>query len=81
MEQALVQQIVGTVEEAYLADICNRTTNSINNTVACILTNLQDSYSQLMTHKILELEYIVKKKNYNPCDPIPTVFSAVEELL
>ena len=30
VEQALVQQIFGTVEEAYLVDIRNRTTKSIN---------------------------------------------------
>ena len=41
VEQVLVQQIVGTVEEAYLADICNRTMNSINDTVAGVLTHLQ----------------------------------------
>ena len=29
VEQSLVQKIVGTVEEAYLADICNRTKNLI----------------------------------------------------
>ena len=39
--QALVQQIIGTVEAAYLAGICNRTTDSINDTVAGILTHLQ----------------------------------------
>ena len=34
VEQALVKQIVGTVEKAYLAGIRNRTTNLINNTMA-----------------------------------------------
>ena len=48
VEQAHVQKIVGTVEKKYLADIRNRTTNSINDTVAGILTHLQDNYGQLM---------------------------------
>ena len=52
-EQALVQQIIGTVEEAYLAEIHNRKTNSINNTVACVLTYLQDKKYQLILHKLM----------------------------
>ena len=53
LEQALVQQNFGTVEEAYLADIRNKTMNSINITVAGVLTYLQDNYGQLMTHELL----------------------------
>ena len=41
VEQDLVQQIVGTVEEAYLVDIRTRTTNSIKDTVAGVITDLQ----------------------------------------
>ena len=43
VEQALFQQIFGTVEEYYLADIRNRTTNSINYTLAGVFTHLQDN--------------------------------------
>ena len=43
--------------------------------------HLQDNYGQLMSHKIQEREYIVKKKNYNPRDLIATVFSAFKEPL
>ena len=79
--QALVQQIVGAVEEAYLADIFNRTTDSINDTLMGVLPHLQDNYGQLMLHKLLEREDIFKKTIYNPCNLIATVFSTVEELL
>ena len=34
-----------------------------------------------MPHKFLEREEFVKERNYNPRDPIATVFSAVEELI
>ena len=43
-EQALVQQIVATVEEAYLTYIYNRKKNSINDIVAYVLIHLQDNY-------------------------------------
>ena len=81
VEQALVQQIVSTVKETNLADICNRTTNSINNTVAGLLTHLQENYGQLILHKLLEQEDIVKKTNYNQHNLIVTMFYAVKELL
>ena len=54
VEESLVQQILGTVEEAYLVDIRNKITNSINDTVAGVLTHLQDNYVQLMPHDLLE---------------------------
>ena len=81
VEQALAQKIFGTVEEAYLEDICNRTTKSINNTAAGVLTHLQENYGQLKPQELLEREDIVKKTIYNPRNLIATVFSAVEELL
>ena len=61
VEQALVQQIVDTVEEAYLEDIQNRITKSTNSTVAGVLTYIQENYGQLMPHELLEREKIVKK--------------------
>ena len=57
------------------------TTISINDTVAGVLTHIQDNYVQLMPHELLEREYFVKKTIYNPRDTIATVFSAVEEIL
>ena len=81
MEQALVQQIIGTVEEEYLANILNRTTKYINNTLAGVLTYLQNNYGQLMPHDLLEREDIVKNTIYNPHNLMATVFYAVEELL
>ena len=65
-KQALVQHIVATVKEAYLADIHNHTTNSIKDTVADVLTHLQYNYGQLMAHELLESEEIVKKMTYHP---------------
>ena len=81
MEEALVQQIVGMVGAAYLSDNRNSTTNSINDTVTGVLTVLQENYGQLTPHELLEREEIVRGGNYNPCDPITTMFSSIEELL
>ena len=79
-EQALVQQIVVTVEEEYLADIRNRTTKPINDTVVSVLTHLKDNYGQLMPHKLLEREEIIRRTNYNLLNPIATMLSAVQEI-
>ena len=78
VEQALVQQIVGTVEEVYLADIRNRNTDYINNTVVGVLTHLKENGGRLMTHELLEREEILNKTIYNPRDPITTVLYAVK---
>ena len=80
VEQALVQQIIGMVKEAYLVDICNRTMKLINDTVAGVITHVHENYGQFMPHELLEREDIFKKKNYNPRDLIMNVFSTVEEL-
>ena len=46
-----------------------------------MLTHLQNNYGQLMPHELLEREYIVKKRIYNPRYPMATVFSAFEGIL
>ena len=56
-------------------------TNSINDTIVDTFICLQDNYSQLMSHKLIERKDTVNKTIYNPWDPIATVSSAVEELL
>ena len=81
IKQDLLQQIFATVKKEYLAGIQNCTTHSIRNTVADVLTHLQENYGQLMPHKILERQDIVKKMTYHPQDPIATVFSAFKEFL
>ena len=81
VEQDLIQKIVGTYKEVYSGDIRNSNTNYINDTVAGVLTHLQENYGQLMPHDLLEREDIVKKSIYNPCDLIAAVLSTVKELL
>ena len=80
-EQALVQKIVAMVEEAYLADICKCTTNSINDAVEYVLTLFQEKYGQLMPRKLLQRNVIVNKTIYNTRYQISTIFSAVDEPL
>ena len=43
-EKALVQQIIATVDENYLTNIRNKTTDFINDNLANVLTHLQDYY-------------------------------------
>ena len=81
MDQALVQQIIVTFEEAYLEDIRNRITNPNNDIVVDVLTHLQDNCDQLITHDLLYCEDIVKKITSNTWDPISTLFSTIKELL
>ena len=77
--QSLIQKIIVTVEDTYLADIRNRTTNSINNTVEDVLTHLKYNYGQLMPHKLLECKEKFNKTTYHPRKPIASVFSIIKE--
>ena len=79
-EKSLLQQIVVTVQETYIAHICNRMANYINNIVADVINHLQETFGQLMPHKLFERKEIVKKTTYHPQDRIAIVFSAVKEL-
>ena len=81
VEQALVQQIFGTFDAAYLSNIYNRPMKSIKDTVVGVLTHLQENYGQLMPHELLEREDIVRETIYNQSNQITTVFSVVKELL
>ena len=81
VEQDLIQYIITAVGETYLTDIRNRTTKLINDTVAHVLTHLQDNYGQLMTHELLQRKDMVKNTIHRPRLPIASVFSVTEELL
>ena len=59
-----MQKNVGMVKEAYISDIRNRTTNLVNDTVAGVLTYLQENYGQFIPHELLYREEIVKETNY-----------------
>ena len=74
VEQALIQQIIATIDAPYLADIRDRTTNSINISVSALFVHLQDMYGTLMPRELQEKEDEAKKTVYNPRDPITTVF-------
>ena len=81
VEQALIQQIIATIDATYLADVQDRTTNSINISVSALLVHLQDMYGTLMPHEFQEKEDDAKKTVYNPCNPIASVFSVVDDLV
>ena len=53
VEKSNTNKIITTVDESYLADNHNKTTNSINDTVADVLTHLQENYGQKMPHELL----------------------------
>ena len=81
VEQALIQQIVATIDATYLEDVLDCTTNSINVSVAALLLHLQETYGTLMPHEFQEKEDKSKKTIYNPRDPIASIFLVVDNLV
>ena len=74
VEQAMIQQIIATIDTTYLEDVRYRTTNSINLSVSALLVHLQETYGTLMPHEFQEKEDEAKRMTYNPHDPIASVF-------
>ena len=54
VEQALIQQIVATIDATFLEDVRDRTTNSIHVSVSAIRLHLQETYGTLVPHEFQE---------------------------
>ena len=77
-DQYLIQQIITTLDETYLSDIHNKTTNSINDSLDNVLTHLQCNYVQLMPHELLENKDKLKKNICHLFKPTVSVISVVK---
>ena len=54
VEQALIQQIVATIDATYLEDVRYHTTNLVNLSVSALLVHLQETFGTLMPHEFQE---------------------------
>ena len=52
VEQAIIQQIITMIDATHLADVRDRTMNSINISVLALLVHLQDTYGTLIPHEL-----------------------------
>ena len=81
VDSSLIQQIITDIEDDYLEDICNCSSNSITITIAELLTHFLGDYGHLIPQQLLKSWEKTKKKAYQPCDPIINVYNQLEELI
>lgn len=80
VEQALRQQIVKAVGDAYLTALRNRQTNTIDGTIPVILDYLFSNHGRVTPAMLHHEEKLVKEMHYDPAHPIDVIFNKVEDL-
>jgi len=81
VKKALLQQIVRSVDAAYLKPLRNQVTNTLEHLeIYDILGYLYQNHGYISPQKLKEYEDQVRNMSYDPASPIDNVFSAVDNL-
>ena len=81
VEQALIQQIVASVEPEYLVAMKDRNTGQFIGNVQNILEYLLVTYGKISASQLNEFDTEVSDMHYDPVTPVDTVFNKIEDLL
>lgn len=83
VEQALIQQIVTSIDDQYLIAMKrNHTTGQFNGNVLQILQYLQLNYSKISPSQLADFESEIVHMHYDlTSPPIDNVFNNIEDLL
>ena len=80
VEQALRQQIVKAVDDAYLTALRNHLTNTIDATIPVILDYLFTNHGRVSPGMLQAEEKAVKEMHYDITHPIDVIFNKLEDL-
>ena len=80
LEQALRQQIVKAIDDAYLTALRNRQTNTIDVSIPVIIDYLFSSHGRVTPAMLHHEEKTVKEMFYDPTHPVDVIFNKVEDL-
>ena len=81
VEKVLIKLIVGAVEPPYLKELRDHHTDTINNTIAEVLTFLFHRYGEVDSETLDTHEAKVRSLFWNLSDPPVTLFNEVEDLV
>ena len=81
VEQALRQQLMKAIDEAYLLALKDRTTQTILAPIYQIIQFLFTNHGKVTQAKLHKEEQIVKSYTFNANEPIDVVFNKLEDLL
>ena len=79
VEQALRQQIVKAIDNAYLTALRNRQTNTIDVSIPVIIDYLFSNHGRVTPAMLHHEEMSVKEMFYEPTHPIDVIFNKVED--
>ncbi len=81
VEQALRQQIVKAVDDAYLTALRNCQTNTIDATIPAILDYLFSNHGKVIPVMLQQEEKNVKEMFYDPTHPVDVIFKKLGDFL
>ena len=80
LENALKKQITETVDELYLEELRDPTTNTILSSIPFILAHLITNYGEIEPENVTEKELNVRKMDFTVADPLTKLYKEVEDL-
>ena len=80
IENALKKQISESVEELYLEELRDPTTNTILATVPFILNHLITNYGEIEPDTLSEKEQLVRKMQFTVSDPFTKLWKQIEDI-
>ena len=80
LENALKKQITESVDELYLEELRDPTTNTILSTIHFILTHLITNYGDIEPESVTQKEVTVRKMDFTVADPLTKLWKEVEDL-
>ena len=80
VERALIQKLVLAVEVRYTTSMRKRITGQFTGNLFILIKYLIDTYGKISPIQMIYLEHNTKSMQYDPQNPVVTVFNQVEDL-
>ena len=80
VEKAMIKQVVHAVDSQYLDSLRNTITDCIDSPIITILNHLFTKYGRVNSETLAEKEKSVREIQYNPQDPLITIYKEIEHL-
>ena len=80
IENALKKQITESIEDLYLEELRDTTTNTILATVPFILSHLFTNYGEIEPDSVTDKESNVRKMQFTVADPLTKLWKEIEDI-
>ena len=80
LDNALKKQITDTIDDVYLVDLRDATTNTIVHSIPQIFAHLFNAYGDVTSETLKEKEQGVRNMTYSMTDPLSKIYQEIEDL-